>query len=82
MSVRKYQGSIFLAILMIAINPIILGIAGNTVTVTSDNTSSAVTLAITDSYYTDLDGDEVLDVVSYFDLDFEGIGRHVITIDV
>jgi len=82
MALKQKIFSLCLWLTILTAGPVIMTYADNSVTLTSDNTLNEVTLTITDAFYTDLDGDEVLDIVSYFDLQFIGVGRHVITIDV
>ncbi|UCG01302.1 MAG: hypothetical protein JSW11_17000 [Candidatus Heimdallarchaeota archaeon] len=48
----------------------------------SINEKIETTLTITDAYYSDLDQDEVLDVISYFNLQFDSACPHLVRIYV
>ncbi|MFX1284233.1 MAG: hypothetical protein ACFFB5_11290 [Promethearchaeota archaeon] len=52
------------------------------ITCFSINRKNNVTLTITDAYYTDLDNDEVFDIVSFFELSFSSFHRLRYTVKI
>ncbi|MFX0052525.1 MAG: hypothetical protein ACFE8U_14675 [Candidatus Hermodarchaeota archaeon] len=54
----------------------------NSIILRSINRKNEATLTITDSFYTNLDNDDVLDIVTLFNLSFKGGYRHTVRIDV
>ena len=71
-----------LFLLLIAFSSTSSVLGCNSIFLRSINRKNAVTLTITDSFYTDLDNDDVLDIVTLFDLSFKGRHRHTVRIDV
>ena len=68
MSVKKFYLLIFCVLGLSTVSTV----SGyNSVTFMSNNQKNMVTLTITDAYYTDLDNDEVLDIISHFNLRFD-----------
>lgn len=69
MSFNKY---IFLLFCILALSTVLPVFGLSSVTFMSKNEKIEATLTITDAFYTDLDNDEVYDIVSYFYLVFNG----------
>ncbi|MFX1515375.1 MAG: hypothetical protein ACFFC6_03640 [Promethearchaeota archaeon] len=79
MSIKKLYLLIFWVLALSTISTV----SGyESVTLISNNQKNSVTLTITDAYYTDLDDDEVLDIVSSFNLRFEHPGPHLVQLYV
>ncbi|MFX0204783.1 MAG: hypothetical protein ACFFDT_02270 [Candidatus Hodarchaeota archaeon] len=79
MSLKKI---LVLFLLLIAFSTTVPILGCNTIFLRSINRRNRATLTITDSFYTDLDNDDVLDIVTLFDLSFQGRHRHTVRIDV
>ncbi|MFX0050067.1 MAG: hypothetical protein ACFFAJ_16195 [Candidatus Hodarchaeota archaeon] len=79
MALRKVVLFLFFVLF---INVTIPVLSYSSITLQSKNKKNGVSLAIIDAFYTDLDNDDVLDVVSYFDLSFDSTRHHTVRIDV
>ncbi len=72
----------FFLFAIIAFSTIIPVFGFSSVTLRSINQRVEVTLTITDAYYTDLDNDEVLDIVAFFDLLYDNSHQNILKINV
>ncbi len=72
----------FFLFAIIAFSTIVPVFGFSSVTLRSINQQVEVTLTITDAYYTNLDNDEVYDIVALFDLNYNSNHQNVIKIDV
>jgi hypothetical protein len=71
-----------LFLLLIAFSSTSSALGCNWIFLRSINRRNTARLTITDSFYTDLDNDNVLDVVTLFDISFIGRHHHTVRIDV
>ncbi|MFX0183405.1 MAG: hypothetical protein ACFE95_10025 [Candidatus Hodarchaeota archaeon] len=78
----SYKKILVLFLLIIVFNTTLPTLGCNSIFLRSINRRNEATLTITDSFYTDLDNDDVLDIVTLFDLSFKGGYRHTVRIDV
>ncbi|MFX0204531.1 MAG: hypothetical protein ACFFDT_00985 [Candidatus Hodarchaeota archaeon] len=79
MSFRKVVLFLFV---VVTINNTIPALGYSSVTLQSINSKNTLLLTITDAIYTDLDNDDVLDIISSFDLSLDSTRRHTTRIDV
>ena len=79
MSFKKFFVFLFAIITFSTIVPVF---GFNSVTLISNNQRVEITLTITDAYYTNLDNDDVLDIVALFDLHYNPDKQNVLKINV
>ncbi len=79
MSFKKFY---YLFFCILAFSTVIPVFGHNSVTFMSMNKKNEVTLTITNAFYTDLDKDEVLDVMSSFNLIFDSSRPHTVKLYV
>ena len=79
MLVKKFYLLIFCLLALCTVSTVS---GNNSVTFMSNNQKNMLTLTITDAYYTDLDNDEVLDILSYYNLRFESDSPHLVQLYV